>query len=215
MSKEAQSIPATSQSPTHNSQLSTIFRLGSCLIVWLVAVETGVQMWYHSREGHLKPGPAWTLVFPRDNPTLKNLPMDASTRNLLRFDEAKQAAWAEPGGTQWQAYYFNWLPGRVAGYLAKRHTPEICLTASGLKLVSGPDLTMMKVNGVDLPIRSYQFQTGEGIIQVFHCRWEAGVGDEAYVAHESARYNLIRKPVWSGPGQSGTKGSGDYRQGHG
>ena len=50
-----------------------------------------------------------------------------TTRNLLRFDEVKQAAWNEPDGTQWEAFYFSWLPGRVAGYLAKRHTPEICL----------------------------------------------------------------------------------------
>ena len=130
--------------------------------------------------------------------------MDAKTRSLLRFDEFKQAAWSEPDGTQWEAFYFSWLPGRVAGYLAKRHTPEICLTATGLKLLSGPKLTMMNVHGVELPIRSYVFQTEDGVIQVFHCRWEAGVNEDAYVAHESARYNLIRA-IWAGRGNQGQK----------
>ena len=183
---------------------SAVRNLGLSLIVWLVLVEVGVQAWYHIREARLKPGPAWTLTFPRDNPTLKDLPIDATTRNLLRFDEAKQAAWTEPDGTQWQAFYFNWLPGRVAGYLAKRHTPEICLTASGLKLLSGPKLTMMDIHGVELPIRSYVFQTPEGVVQVFHCRWEAGATEDDYVTHESARYNLIRA-IWNGRGDKGQK----------
>jgi exosortase len=183
---------------------SALNRQALCLLAWLVLVESGVQIWYRTREAHLIPGPAWTLTFPQDNPTLKDLPMDATTRYLLRFDEAKQAAWTEPDGTQWEAFYFSWLPGRVAGYLAKRHTPEICLAATGVKLLSGPKLTMMNINGVELPIRSYVFQTENGIIQVFHCRWEAGVGSEAYVEHESARYNLVRA-IWAGRGNKGQK----------
>ena len=63
---------------------------------------------------------------------------------------------------------------------------------------------MMNVHGVELPIRCYVFETGEGVIQVFHCRWEAGVGNDAYVAHESARYNLIRA-IWAGRGNKGQK----------
>ena len=193
-----------SRLPALNSQPSALNRQALCLLAWLVLVESGVQIWYRTREAHLKPGPAWTLTFPQDNPTLKDIPMDATTRNLLRFDEAKQAAWTESDGTQWEAFYFSWLPGRVAGYLAKRHTPEACLTATGLKLLSGPKLTMMNINGVELPIRSYVFETGEGIVQVFHCRWEAGVGSEAYVEHESARYNLVRA-IWAGRGNKGQK----------
>ena len=198
--------PSTVNTPLaiYRIQLSTIYRLGLCLLVWLLVVEAGVQIWYRTREAHLIPGPAWTLSFPRDNPTLKDLPMDEKTQNLLRFDEGKQAAWSEPDGTQWQAFYFSWLPGRVAGYLAKRHTPEICLSATGLKLLSGPKLTMINVHGVELPIRCYEFQTEEGVIQVFQCRWEAGAGEEAYVDHESARYNLVRS-IWAGRGNQGQK----------
>jgi exosortase len=190
--------------PAFNFQPSTLNRLGLGLLAWMLVVEAGVQIWYHSREAHLKPGPAWTLAFPRDNPTLKDLPIDDTTRNLLRFDKGQQAEWTEPDGTQWQGFYFSWLPGRVAGYLAKRHTPEICLTASGLTLLSGPKLTMMDIHGVELPIRSYVFQTGEGVVQVFHCRWEAGAGKDTYVDHESARYNLIRA-IWAGRGDQGQK----------
>jgi hypothetical protein len=71
-------------------------------------------------------------------------------------------------------------------------------------MLSGPDLTMMKINGVTLPVRSYVFETENGLLYVFHCRWEAGVNEDAYVTHESARFNLIRG-IWAGRGKQGQK----------
>jgi len=183
---------------------STLNRLALGLLVWLVLVEAGVQLWYRHLESQLKPGPTWSVNFPQDNPTLKDLPIDEKTQYLLRFDEGRQVAWTESDGTQWDVFYCSWLPGRVAGYLAKRHTPEICLQATGLKMVSGPELTMMNVHGVELPVRSYVFQTAGGPINVFHCRWEAGVENNTYVEHESARFNLIRG-IWAGRGNKGQK----------
>jgi exosortase len=181
-----------------------LVRLATALIIWLIVVEAGVQFWYHHLEANLKPGPAWTLNFPKDNPTLKDSPIPEESKNLLRYDEGQQALWTEPDGTGWQVFYCDWLPGRVAGYLAKRHTPEICLQATGLKMTAGPELTMMNINGVELPIRSYVFQTDNGPIQVFHCRWEAGVESKDYVGHDSARFNLVRA-IWAGRGNKGQK----------
>jgi len=185
-------------------QFSELKILGLSLMLWLAMVETGVQIWYHSRESNVKTGQNWALSFPQDNSTLKFIPIDSATRNLLQFDEGRNATWQESDGSHWQAFYFNWLPGRVSGYLAKRHTPEICLTAMGLKLLSGPHLTMMKIHGVELPVNVYLFNSQEGPLQVFHCRWEAGVGSDDYVAQESTRFNLVRA-VWAGRGNQGQK----------
>jgi exosortase/archaeosortase family protein len=179
-------------------------RLALILVIWLVLAEAGIQLWYHAREAHLSPGPAWSLDFPRDNPSLQDLPITDTTRNLLRYDEGRQAAWVDGDGTHWQGFYFTWFPGRVAGYLAKRHTPEICMVATGCKMLSGPELSVINVHGVDLPIRSYVFEANGEIMHVFHCRWESGVGKESYVEHESARFNLIRA-VWAGRGNKGQK----------
>lgn len=186
------------------SAAAILRRLALALIVWLVMVETGVQCWYHHLESHLKPGPAWTFNFPENMPGFKKLPIPAASKNLLRYDAGSQAEWTQPDGTVWQVFYCSWLPGRVAGYLAKRHTPEICLQATGLKMLSGPTLNLMNIHGVELPIRSYVFQTDDGPIQVFHCRWDAGADNSDYVAHDSARFNLVRA-VWTGRGNQGQK----------
>ena len=189
---------------TLNSQFSTLQRLGFVLLLWLAAVEAGAELWYRGLESHLAPSPRWSVMFPTDNPTLKTVPISADTEFLLRFDEGKQAAWIDSDGSQWNAFYCAWWPGRVAGYLAKRHTPEICLPATGWKIISGPELAIMNINGVALPMRSYVFATEGGAVYVFHCRWEAGVKEDAYVTHESARFNLIRG-IWAGRGKQGQK----------
>jgi exosortase len=179
-------------------------RLGIILIVWLAMVESGVALWYGIRESHLKPGPDWTVDFPTNNPTYQNLPLTVDEHQLLRFDQGVQGEWQEPDGTLWQAFYYNWLPGRVAGYLAKRHTPDICLTATGLKMVSGPELMVLDVNGVELPMRHYVFESSNGPLQVYQCQWQAGMGKDSYTADESSRFNLIRG-IWAGRGNKGQK----------
>ena len=179
-------------------------RLGIILIVWLVAVESGVQLWYHIREAHLKPGPTWSVNFPETNSTFKQLPLTVEEHQLLRFDQGQKGQWQEPDGSTWQVFYFNWLPGRVAGYLAKRHTPDICMTASGLKMVSESELVVLDVNNIELPMRHYVFESANGPLQVYQCHWEAGMGKNTYTANESARFNLIRG-VWAGRGNQGQK----------
>jgi exosortase len=179
-------------------------RFGIILIVWLVVVESGVELWYQIREAHLEPGVNWSVNFPEENPTYKELPLSTEEHELLRFDQGRQGQWQETDGSIWQTYYFNWLPGRVAGYLAKRHTPDICITASGYKMTAGPELDVIAVNGVELPMRHYVFESSSGPLQVYQCHWEAGMGKDTYTADESARYNLIRG-IWAGRGNKGQK----------
>ncbi len=175
------SLPALGSPLMAPRSMLTTFACG--LLLWLVLVEAGIQLWYQLIESDMKPGPSWSLVFPSDNPTLSEVPIAAATRDLLRYDDARQAVWREQDGSQWQAYSTPpGLPGRVAGYLAKRHTPEICLPAAGFELRSGPELMPVAVHGLELPVRRYIFDGPGGITHVFHCRWEAGVSSRQLIS---------------------------------
>jgi len=201
-------IAASNTLPTARRDEEKLFRrlkqVGVFLVFWLLIVESGVALWYRIRESHVVPGPSWSVDFPTNNPSYKDLPVTPEARELLQFDQGQQGEWQNPDGTIWQVFYFNWMPGRVAGYLAKRHTPDICLTASGYQMTLGPELTVMTVHGVDLPMRHYVFSTSNGPLQVYQCHWEAGMGRDTYTANESARFNLIRG-VWAGRGNHGQK----------
>jgi len=184
--------------------VSVFQRLSLALLAWLLFVEVGSQAWYRSREARLPQAPNWSVVFPQDNATFRELPMAPATFNLLRFDDGKQGAWTEPDGTAWQAFYFNWQPGRVAGYLAKRHTPEACLPATGHVMLSGPELMVLNLHGLELPVRRYRFGPDGNSLHVYHCRWESGATPGSFVQWESSGFNLVRG-IWAGRGNQGQK----------
>ena len=80
--------------------------------------------------------------------------------------------WLSADGSQWMIYFFRWLPGRAAAQLAKNHRPETCLPAGGLKLVKDLGLKLMKVRGLELPLRAYVFEHRDKPLYVFFCLWE-------------------------------------------
>lgn len=193
--------PATA-SPTSPSPL--LIRYATILIVWLAVVEIGVALWYLSRESRVTTGPSWSVAFPTNHPSYKEIPMHPTTASLLRFDEGQQGSWDEADGTRWMGFSFEWHPGRVAGYLAKRHTPEVCLPASGARLLEGPELMPLTVHGIELPMRHYVFESQGKVLQVFQCRWEAGAAPGAHVLNDSDPFNLVRG-IWAGRGKHGQK----------
>lgn len=181
-----------------------LMSLSIVLIAWLAVVEGGTRVWYARMETRMPAGPDWSMTFPTNAPGFKSFSISQDTYNLLRYDEAIEGEWSPSQGTSLHAYYFEWNKGRVSGYLAKRHTPEICMGAIGQELKSGPTLFFATVQGIKLPIRQYVFETHSAGLHVFHCRWEAGASVEESALHESGRFNLIRS-VWTGRGNKGQK----------
>jgi hypothetical protein len=91
------------------------FALPLALIIWLLVVEFGVEMWYRVRESHLKFTPNWSVAFPITNPTFRTVPIYETTAEALRFDEGREAAWEETEGGHYSAFYATWFPARSRG----------------------------------------------------------------------------------------------------
>ncbi len=184
---------------TLNPPLSTALPL-----VLLALTELGVEAWYRSHESTLPPPVTWTIALPRENPTLRQIPIPDNTRQLLRYDEALNATWQEPPGRACQALFLRWKPGRAAVHLAHSHTPEICLAAAGRSLVAKSGLDYVSVNGLRLPFRSYVADGDSSPLHVFYCLWDDRGLDRSFQTIAATYANRLA-PVLAGRRNSGQR----------
>ncbi|HUD46574.1 MAG TPA: exosortase/archaeosortase family protein [Candidatus Baltobacteraceae bacterium] len=200
---ENQSLGAGSQKPgtpspaNFRAMSSALFRGSIAVLAWIVLVELGVESWYRWHEARLPKSVLWSMDWPRGNPTFEEVPLAPRTKQLLRYDEGSSAAWREADGTAWQMIYFHWLPGRIAVQLAKSHTPEICLPASGHTVETLPDITYLSVRGLNLPFRKYILNDGGGPVYVFYCLWEDRARDQSFQT-TSLTYGNRLEPILEG-----------------
>ncbi len=146
-------------------------------MLWLVVgfsalSVAGSEIWFrwHQREH------AWsetlTLSFPRDSARFREVPISPNVRSQLQFDRGDSALWQNADGTFWQFFHFRWEPAsrlkdRVRTQLSKSHRPEICLSANGWKLEKESEPTLVKVSGVPIIFRTYDFSSPAGAVFVF------------------------------------------------
>jgi exosortase len=170
--------PAASPAPAFSLPLYQL-ALVLCL-AWFAAVELATELWYRSHERHLSPAVTWTVTLPTDKANYRPQPFSEKVDQFLRYDEGIRAAWQETDGTQWQAIFLRWKPGRTAANLAASHTPEACLTASGRELLSKSELRYVAVGGLRLPFRFYVFSEDSSPLYVLYCRWEDRAERQSY-----------------------------------
>lgn len=165
------------------------------LILWLAACEAGVESWYARHESQVNPRPTWNVRLPTDVFGFRELPFEARTIQLLRFDEGHNAIWSDVDGTRCQAIFLRWDPGRIAVHLARSHTPEVCLTSSGRKLAGGMEPRSVAVNGLSLTFDVYHAES-EGL-WVYYCLWEDGSSGDSNETANLTYSNRLR-PVAEG-----------------
>src|SRR5919201_623503 len=115
----------------------------------------------------------WTVRWPSDENGFKAVPIAPEAESLLRYNDGGGATWNGRDGRRWMMYFFRWLPGRTASLFVKVHLPDICLPASGMTMVADNGTRFIRVNGVNLPIRSYVFDEQGTSLHVFYCYWDA------------------------------------------
>ncbi|HYG36430.1 MAG TPA: exosortase/archaeosortase family protein [Clostridia bacterium] len=164
---------------------------------WLVLAELGTELWYRLHESRLPQTISWRVDLPTTNATFKVMPFSDKARQYLRFDEGLNGVWREDDGTDWQAIFLRWNPGRIAVHLAKNHTPESCLTAAGNELLSQSEICTIPVRGVHLPFRCYVMEDQRGIAHVFYCLWEDRASTQDFHTMSLTYVNRL-EPVLAG-----------------
>jgi hypothetical protein len=168
---ESGSSMSETESPASTFQLS-VFRISIfALFVWIAAVEISVEAWYRSHEAKLPPAQQWGIAWPTNNSAFEEMPIPATARQILRYDEGRSAGWREDR-TAWQMIFLRWNPGRTALHLAQNHTPEVCLTAAGHRLDVISEQEWIDADGLRLPFAVYQVTDAARPFFVFYCLWD-------------------------------------------
>jgi exosortase len=139
---------------------------------WLLAVEVGTELWYVAHERGARRNAGWTLAWPREAAGYATQELDEVVQRTLRFSEGTAARWERADQTAWLGFFFRWEPGRASALLARNHTPDICMPASGLQLQADHGITPVEVAGLRIPFRGYTFTLGPRTLYMFYCVWE-------------------------------------------
>ena len=174
--------------------LSTSYFLLSLL--WLLAVEAGVEGWYRMHERGLMAREHWTARWPENVKDFHEINLDERTRRVLRFDEGRGATWRaapEAGADTALLYFFRWRPGKNSALLANLHRPDVCLPASGWLQVGDYGIRSYRIaENFSLPFRHFLFSqnaaamTRQRYAHAFFCLREDRVRtqDDAGLARE-------------------------------
>jgi exosortase len=142
------------------------------LVLWLVVAEGAVQLWYRAHQTAMAAS-RWRVHWPNSEPGYKRVPVAREAADLLRYDDGGGARWEGSDGHPWMMYFFRWLPGRTAALFVKIHRPDVCLPASGMTMERDNGIHLLKMNGANLPVRSYRFDDHGTPLHVFYCYWDA------------------------------------------
>jgi exosortase/archaeosortase family protein len=155
-----------------NEFLLSVFHISAfSLAVWILLTEFSVEAWYRTHEARVPMATQWTVAWPTNNLTLKEMPLTAKAREILLYNEARSATWTD-GDWTWQAVFLRWKPGRRAMHLAQGHTPEICLTAAGHEVKTISPQVWFDVKGLQLPFSVNAVTDTPRPVFVFYCLWD-------------------------------------------
>jgi exosortase len=159
--------------PTPNYQLLTInskFLFAS--LAWLLCIETATAVWFHLGDKRAQTNPAWSVTWPTAASDYQEAKLSKLEFDTLRYDTAKNVAWQDEAGNRWGFIALRWGPDNKNSFIGRGHTPDICFTGAGWKLVSEPAPVRVPVNGLELPFRRYLFEVGGKTAYVFLALWE-------------------------------------------
>ena len=155
---------ASEQSPLHRSSFILHPSLPFFLLTFafFLLTEVSVSAWYHWHERNLVPSVAWEVTWPESAPRFQEVPVDEHTREMLRYDEGREASWAvadvvRPADFRAEVnspertgrailFFFRWEPGTATVLRARAHRPDICLPAVGWRQSGSPTLRSYRVN---------------------------------------------------------------------
>jgi hypothetical protein len=129
-------------------------------------------VWFHIGDKLAETNQAWSINWPTGAPGYQETKISKMEFDTLRYDTAKSVAWQDEAGNRWGFMALRWGPDNKNSFIGRGHTPDLCFTGAGWKLVSEPAPVRVAVNGLDLPFRRYLFEVDGKTAYVFLALWD-------------------------------------------
>lgn len=166
--------------PSTSGSLPPLRRYLFAVGLWSLCVLALTELWYRAHESKSTSTPQWSARFPTSSPRAIEIPINPTTRKVLKCDQGAGLSWDEPDGSKWWAYNFLWRAGDATSRMAARdHRPEYCLGATGHNLKADLGIRYLPAHGLQLPFRAYTFENAGGTLHVFFCLWEDGAAKQS------------------------------------
>jgi exosortase len=155
------------------------FALSVAVLIFAVGAEALTEAWYRFHEADFVATPRWSIDWPTNRTAFRPVEVSETAQSMLRCDASHGAAWRDEDDNQWLLFFLRWGSGKNSAQLAKSHTPDVCIPATGSKLIRELDTQTFLVRGLPLPFKHYIFDEQGRQLHVFHCLWEDRVSKRA------------------------------------
>lgn len=136
----------------------------ACLAFFLAAE---VVTWWWYRQGGSEQRPPWGVAWSGLGDSVRPIALSQRVFDLLQCDAGSGRAWYTGDGHAWVGYYFEWKPGVRAFFARSQHSPEICLPASGRKLVGDFGYRSFESENIHFLVKHLLFEDAGKRLDVF------------------------------------------------
>lgn len=172
--------------------------------LWLLLVEAGAEGWYRAHEKNLAELGGWNVRPPESAPGFREIKIDESVRQTLRFDLGREVTWKTNGDaaasfpTTNYLFFFRWNRGSSSVLRARAHRPDICLPSIGWQQIADRGAKTY-LGRAEIPIVarhiSFRQSRGEAVAHTFYCLQE----DKTHASEPRPDLQLAEgvQPDWS------------------
>jgi exosortase len=147
-------------------------RLLMTALAWLCFTEVATAVWFHMGDRRAVDNQAWSVNWPTGAAGYQEAELSKIVSDMLRYNSGKSVTWQDETGNRWSFSALRWAPDNKNSFIGRGHTPDLCFTGAGFKLVSEPAPARVIVNGIELPFRRYVFEVGGQTAHAFLTLWD-------------------------------------------
>ncbi|MBV8900306.1 MAG: hypothetical protein JOY92_09375, partial [Verrucomicrobia bacterium] len=164
-------------------------------ILWLGATELVRLYWFEPSQ--IIAGARWRAVWPQpfNGAGSRVLHVSDAVRNQLQCDAGNAVRWSDQPGTEWVGYFFEWRQGLRAYFARAQHSPEICLPATGRRLLKDLGFFDHQSPGRLIRVHHLLFEDESGPLNVFFIMDGSSVRDNNEQLHAGSATSRLRN-VW-------------------